>query len=189
MKLKCVRFSFGYIGQDTDWTLVSGSLNPELFYSDKIHLVEKSDSKLSKSIRKSNEDFYDTGNINRYLLTKSYKMTASFVLSNAGDSPPLSTVSKLYSTWINAFSDKYVSNRTAVIPFSKTVLPICKNFVPEDKNVCQLLRNISSKSEFVPIKRHTVNHVLCKSFLSRDPISLVSPVDVVNVNVKFTPLG
>ena len=51
--------------------------------------------------------------------------------------------------------------------FRKTVLTISKNFPPEDKPVCQLLRNTSS----------------CKSFFSRDPISVVSPVDVVNVNV------
>ena len=41
-----------------------GSLNPKRFYSDKIHLVKKGNSKLSKSICKSIEDFYDTGNIN-----------------------------------------------------------------------------------------------------------------------------
>ena len=75
-----------------------------------------------------------------------------------------------------------------MIPFSKTVLPISKNFAAEDKPMYQLLRNTSCKSEFVPIKGHTVNHILCKSFLSRDSISVVSPVDVVNVNIKFTPL-
>ena len=106
-------------------------------------------------------------------------MAVSFMLSNA-DFPPLPTVSKLHSTSINAFSDKHVSNRTTVTPFSKTV---SKNFVPEDKPVCQLLRNTSCKPEFVPIKRQTVNHVLYKSFLS-----VVSPVDVANVNVKLTPL-
>ena len=73
-------------------------------------------------------------------------------------------------------------------PFSKTVLPISKNVAPEDKPVCQLLRNTSSKSDFFPIKRHSANHVLCKAFLSRDPISVVLPVDVVNINAKFTPL-
>ena len=73
-------------------------------------------------------------------------------------------------------------------PFSKTVFPISKNFASVDKPVRQLLRNRSCKSEFAPIKRHTVNHVLCKSFWSRDPISFILPVDVVNVNVKFNPL-
>ena len=136
MKLKCVRFSFSYIDEDTDWTLANGSLNPELFYSDKIHLVEKDNSKLSKSIRKSTEDFYDTRNINRYQLTKSYKLAVSFVLSQV-DFPPLSTVSKLHSTSINAFSDRHISNTTTVTPFSKTVLPISKNVAPEDKLVCQ----------------------------------------------------
>ena len=101
LKLKCVRFSFSYIGQDTDWTLANGSLNPEPFYSDKINLVEKGNLKLSKSVRKSIEDFYDTGNINRYQLTKSNKMGVSFVLSNA-DFPLLSTAFKLHSTSINS---------------------------------------------------------------------------------------
>ena len=78
----------------------TGSLNPERFYSDKTHLVEKGNSKLSKSICKSIEDFYDTGNINHYQLTKSYKTAVSFVLSNS-DCPPLSTVSIFNSTSIN----------------------------------------------------------------------------------------
>ena len=186
LKLKCVWFSFSYVGQDDDWTLANGSLNPELFYSDKIHLVEKGNSKLSKSIRKIIEDFYDTGNINRYQLTKSYEMAVSFVLN--ADFPPLYTVSKLHSTSMNAFSDRHISNRTTVTPFSRTVLPISKNLAPEDKPVCQLLRNTSCNSEFAPIKRHVVNHVLCKSFLSLDPISVVFPVDIVNVNAKFTSL-
>ena len=41
LKLKCVRFSFSYIGQNNVGTLVNGSLNPELFFFDKIHLVQK----------------------------------------------------------------------------------------------------------------------------------------------------
>ena len=97
LKLKCVRFSFSYIGQDTDWTLANGSGRTWF----KINLVEKGNLKLSKSVRKSIEDFYDTGNINRYQLTKSNKMGVSFVLSNA-DFPLLSTVFKLHSTSINS---------------------------------------------------------------------------------------
>ena len=33
----------------------------------------------------------------------------------------------------NAFSDKHISNKTTVTPFSKTVFPIFKSFAPEDK--------------------------------------------------------
>ena len=36
--------------QDTDLTLTNGSLNPELLFSEKIHLVEKGNSKLSKTM-------------------------------------------------------------------------------------------------------------------------------------------
>ena len=45
LRLKCVRFSFSYIGQDTNWTLINRSLYPQLFYSDKIHLAQKGNSK------------------------------------------------------------------------------------------------------------------------------------------------
>ena len=113
-------------------------------------------------------------------------MAVSFVLRNA-DFPPWYPVSKLHSTSINGFSDRHISNTTTVTPLSETVLPRSKNLAPEDKPVCQLLRN-TCKSEFAPIKRHAVNHVLCKSFLSLDPISVVSPVNVVNVNANFTLL-
>ena len=111
----------------------------------------------------------------------------SFVLSNANFAP-LPTVSKLHSVSINAFSNKHISNANTVASFSKTVLSISKNVVPENKPVCQLLSSTLYKSRFVPIKRHTVNHILCKSFLSCDPIRIVSPVDVTNVNVNLTPL-
>ena len=117
LKLKCVRFSFSYVDQCTGWTLANGSLNPELFFSFKIHLVEKGNSELSKSLRKSIEDFYDTGNINHNQLTKSYKIAVSFVLSNA-DFPPLPTVFKFHATFINAPFDKHISNITTVTPFS-----------------------------------------------------------------------
>ena len=87
LKLKYVRFSFSYIGQDNVWTLL---LNLELFFSEKIYLVVKGNLKLSKPIRQSIEDFYDTGNINPNQLTKSYKRAASFRLYNA-DFPQLAT--------------------------------------------------------------------------------------------------
>ena len=100
-------------------------------------------------------------------------MAVSFALSNS-DFSLLPTVFKLHSNSINAFSDKHISNITTLTTFSETVLPIYRNIVPKDKPVCQLLRNTSCKSEFAPIKRHTVNHVICKSFLSRDPICCIN---------------
>ena len=72
LKSKCVRFLFGYIGQDTEWTLANGFQTPELFFSDKIHLMEKVISKLFISIPKNIEVFYDAGNINYYQLTKKW---------------------------------------------------------------------------------------------------------------------
>ena len=70
LKLKCVRFSVSYIGEGTDWTLGNGFLNLELFHSDKIHLVEKGNSKSSKSTCKTIEDFNDSGNIKSLSINK-----------------------------------------------------------------------------------------------------------------------
>ena len=109
------------------------------------------------------------------------------MLSNV-DFPPLYTASKLRSILISSFSDKHIYDIATATPFSKTVLPISKTLAPKGKPVCQLLRKPVCKSEYSPIKRHTVNHVLCKYFLSLDLISFVSPVHVVNPNAKFTPL-
>ena len=80
------------------------------------------------------------------------------------------TVSKLHLTSINAFSDKSISNKITMTPFSNTVLATCKNFAPEDKPVYRMLGNASCKLEFVTILRYAINHILCKSFLSHDPI-------------------
>ena len=119
------------------WTLANGSVNPEPFFFDKIHMVEKGNLNLSKSIRQRTEDCYDTGNINHYQLTKSYKLAVSYMLSNAGlYTDIVNFISKLNSTFITAFFDKYMFNGTNLTPFSKTVPPISKNFISEDKPVC-----------------------------------------------------
>ena len=110
-------------------------------------------------------------------------MAVSFALSNA-DFPPLFTVSKLHLTFINAFFDRHISNTTTVKPFSRTVLR-CSLLLRT--NLCancyvthHLSLNLFRLKDILLI-------VLCKS-LSRDPISVVSPVDAINVNAKFTPL-
>ena len=127
-EIKCVWFLFSYIGQDTDWTLANGSLNSELFYSDKIHLTDNVNSKFSKSLSKSIEDFYETGNVNRYQLTKSYKKAVSSVLSNA-DFPSLSTVSKLHSTSINAFSDRHIPDTLIQLLHCDTFFEDCSPYI------------------------------------------------------------
>ena len=50
LKLIYFRFSLNFIGQETNWTRANLSPNMGLFFSDKIYLVEKGNSKLSKSM-------------------------------------------------------------------------------------------------------------------------------------------
>ena len=75
--------------------------------------------------------------------------------------------------------------QTTVTPFSMTFLLLSKNFVnllkkqPSGgvlwKRCSENTQQRNTSCEFVPIKMRNVNHVLCKSFLPRDPIPAVSP--------------
>ena len=50
LQSKCLVKRFYFINQSNGWTLNNGALNFSLFYSDGLHLVEKSNFKLGKSI-------------------------------------------------------------------------------------------------------------------------------------------
>ena len=53
LKSKCLVKSFHFINQNNGWTLNNGTLDFSLFYSDALHLVEKGNLKLGKSILKA----------------------------------------------------------------------------------------------------------------------------------------
>ena len=57
-----------FIDQDANWIQMSRSLKPDLFYSDKLHLVEKENLILAKSIYISVKSHY--GSRNNYQLSK-----------------------------------------------------------------------------------------------------------------------
>ena len=53
LKSKCLVKSFHFINQNKGWTLNNGALDFSLFYSDGLHLAEKGNLKLGKSILKA----------------------------------------------------------------------------------------------------------------------------------------
>ena len=50
LKSSCSVKHTKFIDQDADWIQISGSLKPDLFYSNRLHLVEKGNLILAKSI-------------------------------------------------------------------------------------------------------------------------------------------
>ena len=50
LKEKCYRLFFICISYDSCWTVANGSLNPDLFFLDNVHLVEQGNLKLEESI-------------------------------------------------------------------------------------------------------------------------------------------
>ena len=88
LKVKCSLNKFFFIDQDTYWTQPNGCLNSDMFYLDKLHLVEKGNIVLAKSICRSME--YSHRIITRNEFKTSYKLATVFQLNN-GDFPVLSS--------------------------------------------------------------------------------------------------
>ena len=80
LKIKCYESSYTFAIHDSGWTLADGSLNADLYYSDRLHLVEKGNLNLAESIFNSTEVSKDSNHNNKF--SKSYKMTVSFKLNN-----------------------------------------------------------------------------------------------------------
>ena len=95
-----------------DWTQPNGCLNSDMFYLNKLHLVEKGNLVLAKSICRSME--YSHRIITRNKFKTSYKVATVFQLNNA-DFPVLSSkyVCKAVSGCTKVPSSKFISNVVA----------------------------------------------------------------------------
>ena len=85
---------------------MGGSLKPDLLYLDKLHVVEKDNFILIKSVYISVKNRY--GFQNKHQLNKTYKSVAAFSLNNA-DFPTLTSLSprKPVSDCISVLPSKY----------------------------------------------------------------------------------
>ena len=118
-KVKCLLNKFLMIDQDTYWTQPkpNGCLNSDMFYLDKLHLVEKGNLVLAKSICRSME--YSHRIITRNELKMLYKLAVAFQLHNA-DFPVLLSkyVCKTVSGCTKVPSSEFIS--------SNVVKSLCK---------------------------------------------------------------
>ena len=111
LKVKCPLNKFIFIDQDTYWTQPNDCLNSDMFYLDKLHLVEKGNLVLVKSICRSIECSHRIITRNDF---KTYKLATVFQLNNA-DFHILSSkyVCKAVSGCTKVPSSKFISNVVA----------------------------------------------------------------------------
>ena len=103
---------FLFIDQDTYWTKPNGCLNSDMYYLDKLHLVEKGTLVLAKSICRSME--YSHRIITRNDFNTSYKLATAFQLINADFLVPSSKYMwKTVSDCTKVLSSKFISNVVA----------------------------------------------------------------------------
>ena len=91
LKLKHDESSYTFVSYNSGWTLANGSLNANLYYSDRLHIVEKGNLKLAESLFNSIEvsnDFICRNHNNKFSKSPSNKMAVSFKLSKT-HIPPL----------------------------------------------------------------------------------------------------
>ena len=81
LRVKCPLNKFFFIDQDTYWTQPNGCLSSDMFYHDKLHLVEKGNMVIAKSICRSMEYYHRIMTRNEF--KTSYKLTYVFQLNTA----------------------------------------------------------------------------------------------------------
>ena len=201
LKSSCSVNHINFIDQDTNWIQMNGSLKPDLFCSGKLHLVEKGNLILAKSIYISVRSYCEYRN--NYQPIKTYKSLTIFSLNNA-DFPTLTRLSPR----------KTVSDCVSVSPYKSVhnsfVKPVQKpSYISSIKPISLVVSKCSVNDSFLGARKEcvsvSVNHTICKAsathfsesavnvrrkvfkvVLSCLPISTV-PVPCVNV-VKVTTM-
>ena len=191
LKCKCTFHSFNFIEQEQGWT-DNDTLDPKLFYHDKLHLIQKRNIKLSESIITAKEDrnigqnthFNKMSSKKHNQFIKTYKMAASFKLNHA-DFPPLLnfTVSMPVS---------YVSSSLSFLPLHQGLFPIKLGifhlslllklvinlflgplaFVPETL-LLGIYTILPNGSHLILLVKFQLNsNVICKAVMSFEPVSV-----------------
>ena len=191
LKTKCSQLCFTFICRDSNLTLSSSSLDPDLFYLHNGHFVENGNFKLAGPIFSLIKNFDNANHNNHIQFSKSYAMAVSFELNNGGF-PPSSfpnfsrscssiSLSLPYVTACNSLSDNIRLSSEHLPNSSNILLPmvssvLCGKVVPNQMHVLSksfvpnLVFSVSTKSN---------HHLVCNSVMLFEPVP---------VNVSFAPM-
>ena len=140
LKSKCLVKSFHFINQNNGWILNNGALDFSLFYSDGLHLIEKGNLKLGKSILK---EIDSNSNPNPY------KNAVCFNL-NECDFPPLpspATTSKPLYSPVKCVGPV----REPIRRLFRSFAPVSKLFRSVVLPVCSVPVSMSHSSLYQPV--------------------------------------
>ena len=199
LKCKCSFHRFNFIEQEQGWTKNNDTLDPSLFYQDKLRLIQNGNIKLSESIITATEDanigqntfFNKMTNKKHNQYMKTYKMGVSFKLNHT-DFPPLlnSTVSKPFSSVSSSLScttaSRCFSNKVSALSFKSLTKASNKSF-PRATRFCpgnfapKHLHNPSQSLVF-DLARNVPTKL--KHYFNCEPVASFEPV---GVNVNFAP--
>ena len=184
LESRCLVKSFHFINQNSGWTLNNGALNFSLFFSDGLHLVEKGNLKLGKSILKAIDS---NSNANPY------KNAVCFNL-NECDFPPLPSpatrskppydpvkyVGPVPKPFRRLFAQVYELYRSTVLPAYSVPVSISKasigSFSSKLKTTSSPKASLSSHQKCAPTSA-------TRSRYSSDPVCFSSiPVTTLSIS-------
>ena len=158
LKLSCSVNHIKFIDQDAKWIQMNSSLKLDLFFSDKLHLVEKGNFVPARPIYISVKNHYESQN--NYQLNKIYKSVTIFSL-NSGNFTILTPLSpcKPFSDCISVSPYKSVHN-TFIKPVQKP------SYISSIKSVLLAVPNCSIYNSSFEARNDCVNVSvsLCDSF-------------------------
>ena len=146
-----------------NWTLENGSLKPNLFYKDNVHLIEEGNVKLSKSI--VNAIIPTISNENVSTMSNLFRHTTDFQLNEA-DFPKLPSCNTSNNSVIVPKCSVLVSNLSRPVKAHNHPASVSRPVCPV--NVCKIVRpiNVSNPirtvNAFKSVSHVTVGKPVCK---------------------------
>ena len=184
LESRCSVKSFHFINQNSGWTLNNGALNFSLFFSDGLHLVEKGNLKLGKSILKAIDS-----NSNAI----PYKNAVCFNL-NECDLPPLPSpatrskspyapvkyVGPIRKPFRRLFAQVYEPYRSTVLPAYSVPASISK---ASNRSFSSKLKTTSSPKASLSSHQKCAPTSATRSCYSSDPVCFSSiPVTTLSIS-------
>ena len=184
LESRCLVKSFHFINQNSGWMLNNGPLNFSLFFSDGLHLVEKGNLKLGKSILKaidsnSNANPYKNAvcfNLNEY----DFPTLPSPETRSKPPYAPVKYVGPVRKPFRRLFAQVYEPYRSTVLPAYSVPVSISKASI---RSFSSKLKTTSSPKASLSSHQKCAPTSATRSRYSSDPVCFSSiPVTTLSIS-------
>ena len=177
LESRCLGKSFHFINQNSGWTLNNGALNFSLFFSDGLHLVEKGNFKLGKSISKAIDS---NSNANPYKNECDFPPLPSPATRSKPPYAPVKYVCPVRKPFPRLFAQVYEPCRSIVLPAYSVPVSTSKASI---RSFSSKLKTTSSPKASLSPHQKCAPTSATRSRYSSDPVCFSSiPVTTLSIS-------